>query len=215
MEHAVVADVRRRHAVAPQAGGERFAFVAQRVELGGDHVRGRKTREARGAQRRGVGIRAVLRAGEIVVPEPAHHLAREQIALLVLLVGSRREVVVRDGIDQQLVAQRRAAAIARHQRHHGREVAARAVAADRDARGVDADLGALLGHPARGRVAILGPGRKLVLGSQPVVDRHHDATDRVREAAAGAVVRVEARRSRSRRRGSRRAPGSPRAWLGA
>ena len=99
--------------------------------------------------------------------------------------------MIRDRVDQHLVAQRRRTAIARHQRDGGGEIAARAVSRDRDARAVDADFAAVFGNPTRCGVAILGGGGVGVLGRQPVVDRHHDGVRAVCQRAAEVVVGLE------------------------
>ena len=82
-------------------------------------------------------------------------------------------------------------AIARHQRDRRGEVAARAVAADGDPGGVDAEIGRVARGPKGCRVRVLGRGRELVLGRQPVVDRHHHASRAVGDRATRRVVGVE------------------------
>ncbi len=76
-------------------------------------------------------------------------------------------------------------------RHYGRQVAAGAVAADRQARGIDAEARRVVRNPARGSDGILGGGRELVLRRQPVVDGDDDCARRVGERAADLVVAVE------------------------
>ena len=95
------------------------------------------------------------------------------------------------GIDQKLKHQRRAAAIAGIQRDHGREIAAGAVAADRQAAGIDAEAGRVGCDPARGRDGVVDGGRELVLGRQPVIDRNDDAARGVGERAADLVVALQ------------------------
>jgi hypothetical protein len=99
--------------------------------------------------------------------------------------------VVRDRIDEQLMAQARSLPVACHQRSHGREVASSRVAADRDAARIDAERLGLVGHPADGGEGVLGGGREPVLRGQAVLDRHHGAARAVGQLAAGAVVGLD------------------------
>jgi hypothetical protein len=75
--------------------------------------------------------------------------------------------------------------------HRGREVAAGAVAADGEARGVDADRRAVGGHPfQRGHHIVEGAG-KARLGCQAIVDMEHRNAGLDRELGAEHVVAVE------------------------
>ena len=56
---------------------------------------------------------------------------------------------VGDGIDQQLELQRRASAVARHERDDGREVSTGAVTANRDPARIHPELGGVLGDVTR------------------------------------------------------------------
>ena len=71
---------------------------------------------------------------QVLAPEPAHQRLRERVAVRALATseGGRREIVVRDGIDQELEGDRRRPGRA-PSGDDGREVAARAVAGNRDA----------------------------------------------------------------------------------
>ena len=83
------------------------------------------------------------------------------------------------------------APVARHERDDRGEVAAGAVAADREPGGVTAELGRVLAKPRDDRVRVLHAGREPVLGRETVVDRDDDAAGRVADRAAHAVVGVE------------------------
>ena len=143
---------------------------------------------------------------------------------------------LRARVDEDLRGDRRRVetvetSVAGHEAHDGREVAARAVAHDRDARGVEAPGAGVGDERGDGVVAVLRGHRERVLGRQAVVDGHHDdralAGD-VRAEPLGlvevalheaAAVEVDARRARGSRcsRAGRRAPGDPRArprWAG-
>ena len=94
-------------------------------------------------------------------------------------------------VDQQLHCRHRAAAGPGQQADHGGEVAAGAVAADRDPGRVDAQLGGVGAGPGEGGPGVLDRGREGMLGRQPVVDREHRRPGRGGEEAADAVVGVE------------------------
>jgi hypothetical protein len=49
-----------------------------------------------------------------------------------------------------------------------------AVAADRKARGIDAEFARIRGDPFCGGDRVIGGGGKLVLGREAVIDRDHD-----------------------------------------
>ena len=100
--------------------------------------------------------------------------------------------VVELGDAQELQAQPRAAAVAGQQRDARGQAAARALAADRDPVGVDAELVRVLGDPHQRGVAVLERGRERVLRGEAVVDRDHDRTDLGGDPAAVGVVEVEA-----------------------
>src|SRR5439155_155620 len=134
-----------------QACGVSLALVAQRVELRGDHQRRRQPAEARGAQGGRVRIPAVLVARRVVVPEPDHVRTGEEVSLGVLPARARLEVGVGGRIDQELVDDVRAAAVAGHERDDRREIAARAVPADGNAPAIRTERGRVLGHPSRRR----------------------------------------------------------------
>src|SRR5438034_5274419 len=54
----------------------RFALVAERIVLRGDHEGGREAADILGEKRRGVGLPAVLGLREVVAPKPLHALTR-------------------------------------------------------------------------------------------------------------------------------------------
>ena len=84
--------------------------------------------------------------------------------------------VIDHRIGEHLQDDLRTAAIAGHQCDDRRQVAAGAVADDRQRPGSTTDLAGVLGHPRRRRLAVLGSRRPSVLGCAPVIDRHHHAT---------------------------------------
>ena len=94
-------------------------------------------------------------------------------------------------IDQHLARDRRAVAVARCDRDHRGEIAAGAVAADHQPRGVDAELFGVVGDPFRRRDGVVDGGGKFVLGREPVIDRDHDQLAFVGQLAAHHVVGIE------------------------
>ena len=188
---ARVARERDGHARLAQAFGVGLALVAQGVVFGGDHVRGGQARVAHGAQGRGVGMRTVAVGAEVVVPEPPHALAREQVAVGVVAVGGGVEVVVGDGVDEQLEADGGAAFVAGAQGDDGGEVAARGVAAHGQPARVRAQFGGAGGGPDGGGVAVLVGGGEAVFGREAVVHGDEDAARAGGQLAAGHVRRVE------------------------
>ena len=107
--------------------------------------------------------------------------------------GTHRLVVselIGIGINEQLAGQCRAVG-ARTQRYCRGQVPAGAVAADREAGRVGADLGGVPGDPAQRRVAVVDRRRERVLGGQPVTRHHDQRAGGVGQAAADAVGRVD------------------------
>jgi hypothetical protein len=72
---------------------------------------------------------------------------------------------VGDRIDEQLKAQARATPVTRDLGGDGSEVASGAVAADREAAGVDSELGAILCEPGGRREAVLDSRGVAMLGA--------------------------------------------------
>ena len=131
-----------------------------------------------------------------MVPEPAHVGLREHVAAIAvgeLRVGlDLRGIGEKSAVDQEAGPERALVRIAQGEQRREREVAAGAVAAEREARHIDAPALAVGGEPADRGDAVIEPGRELVLGGQAVVDaRDHEAAG-LGEPPAGAVVAVEA-----------------------
>jgi hypothetical protein len=97
-------------------------------------------------------------------------------------------------IDEQLECKRRPVTVACEHCDRCGEIAARTCAAKGQPRRVESVPVAVLGDPARCRVAILERGGKRVLGRAPVGDRENRARRRVREPPAdrlGGLERAE------------------------
>ena len=146
------------------------------------------------AQRRQARVGAVGGAG-VVVAEPGHVVGGEEVALGVRDAGGVGLPVVVDEVggrvDEQLRRERGAAGVAQLLGDDGGQVAARAVAADREPGRVAAELGDVLGGPAGGGEAVVDGGRERRLGREPVVDRQHDDVGLAADPAALVVVGVE------------------------
>ena len=123
--------------------------------------------------------------------EPAHARARERQLLGVALGGWPAHAHIGAWIDQELVYEPRAAAITRFERDDRREVAAGAVAADREAPGIDAEPRCVGGNPPRRGDGILRGGGKFVLGCEPIVDGDDETRGGVGERSADLVVALE------------------------
>ena len=106
-------------------------------------------------------------------------------------VRGRAAAHVGGRIDQQLVADRQVAGVARGDRDDRRQVAAGTVAADREAIGIEAECGGLLAHPPRCRDAVVDGRGKTVLGRHPIVHRNDRAAGAIGQLAAQRVVGVE------------------------
>ena len=79
-------------------------------------------------------------------------------------------------------------AVARHQRHHRRKIAAGRIAAHRDAPAIDAKRVRLRDHPSGRRGAVIHRGGELVFRRHAVIDRHHAALRRIRVMPACHIV---------------------------
>ena len=91
-------------------------------------------------------------------------------------------------VDEQLEAQRHGALLS----DDGGEVAARGVATDREPRGVDTEVGGVLGRPRRRRRRVLDGGWPWRFRRQAVVDREHGMARAVGEGAAHVLVSGDA-----------------------
>ena len=154
-----------------------LAFVAQRVEFGGDDggVRHQGIAMQVRLEGRGVDVVAVdFRVGQVVVPEPGHAFPFQEQAGAVGVVGFGVEVVVGNGIDQQLVVDQQRQFVL-GQAHGGGQIAAGAVAADGEGFVGIAQFLGILHRPDGGGQAVLEGDGELVFRRQAVVYGHHHA----------------------------------------
>jgi hypothetical protein len=135
--------------------GVGLALVAQRVHRGGDHD-GRRQRAQVAQQRRQSRVRQVGSVAGVLGPEPVHLAAGQVEAVAEQVHGRVPAAEVRPGIDQQLQRGLAAALVAQVLAGHRGEVAAGAVAADRHATGVRAELGGVLQRPAQDGGGVVG-----------------------------------------------------------
>ena len=176
VEHAVALHLLVAFQLQPRR--VRFSLVAQRAVLGADDQRARLPRQVGVEQRREVGVVEIGGRRAVQVHVALDVAPGEQVVLAVLAhrVEPRRErvvVVIRDGVQQHLRARLEVAAVARHERQHCRQVAARAVAEQHHVLGVDILQQRARVQLARHLVAVLGRLGEAVFGCTPVVDRHH------------------------------------------
>ena len=81
--------------------------------------------------------------------------------------------------------------VARELRDYRRQIPARAVPADREAGGVRADLGRVLGDPAQCRVAVVDRRRERMLGGQPVTGHDDQCAGGVGQGTGDPIGRVD------------------------
>ncbi|MGF6856185.1 hypothetical protein OKW29_005096 [Paraburkholderia sp. CI3] len=141
-----------------------------------------------GAKRQSSPIAAI---SHVVLEEPLDRVARQQEAVGEARVRVGLLMAGRARINQQLQREHEAG-VAREHRANRRECAARAIAAHREPRAVDAEFGRVRVQPAEGVEGIVDSGRKLVLGREPVIDRQHRALAVAREHPAQRIVRIDA-----------------------
>ena len=191
MHVARVAAQQRRHAVRAQPRRVGLALVAQGVEARGHHERGRDPGQVLGAQGGDARVGAVgARAQERVLVE-VDALLRQEEALRERAPRRGLGRDVRDGVDEELEGRGRAAVGGGAVGRHRGQVAAGAVAADRDAGRVGAELGRAGVGVAEGGERVVDRGREAVLGGEAVVHGEHARARRRGQQARGRVVRVE------------------------
>ena len=187
------------HAGVRQAGGVGLALVAVTVELGIRDERRGQPGQVGGPQRRDVGVLRGLGAREVLhVQGVPLVLPRQPRPVGEGVPRPRLQRQVRDRVEQQLEGEAGSALVAGALRGDGGEVAADAVAAHGQPRGVDVEQGllvpvlGLLGHPAQHVEDLVGLGRVARLGGQRVVDGDHDRPGVVGDSAQGDVVAGQA-----------------------
>src|SRR5690606_8886915 len=147
-------------------------------------------RRARGRGERRDAV-AARRMPEIRAPRVDRVLPAPEIGFRMIVARGKRGAIVERRIDQELVRDTRTAALPCEERERGGEVAARARAADRDARGIDAERAALVGEPCERGIAIVERCRETVLGRETIIDRYDDAADLLRERREREIVHLE------------------------
>src|ERR1700733_6924451 len=135
MDHAVESPGVASDARRAEFCGECFTLVSEWVEFRGQDGRRWQAAEIR-TEYRGQRIQCVGRVLEVEGPEPLHCRACQNIARSKFVHRSRIAGRIRDRVDEAQMAQVWTA-VAREQCRRYDEVGARAVAASREARGVD------------------------------------------------------------------------------
>lgn len=172
--------------------GVGLALVAQDVGLAGDDQGRGQAGELldRGAQRGGGDLGALGGVGGVLVPEPLHAVAAQEVALGELVVRAGVEGRVGDRIEEHLLHQGYVPALLGHQRQRGGHVAADRVPGDRDAGGVEVLGGAVGDDPAGDGVVLLDGNGVPGLGRQVVLGEDDGGAGAGGEFADQAVVRV-------------------------
>ncbi len=195
VNHARMADEGRLVAGRAQLLSIRRALVRQRVVLGRRDPRrrdiGERRRVARTVQRRETPVVAIGRVTQILREEPLDRVAGQQIAVREPRMRIGLLVPGRARIDQQLQRERHAP-VAREHRADGGQRAARAVAADREPRRIDAEFDGMRVQPDERIFRIVHRGREPMLGREPVIDRQYRAMRIAGEHPAERVVRRHA-----------------------
>ena len=175
-----------RHACRSQCFGVGDTLVTQRIELTGHHESRGQAREL-AAERRNARVGAI--GGRAVdVPEPVHQRPRQEIARRIFVVGRTIEGAVGDRAYQKLARDLRAAAVARQLAGDGCDVAAGAPARDQNRSRHAAELGRVLGDPARRRIAVFCRGREAVFGRMTIPDTDEDHPGTPAHVAAERIV---------------------------
>lgn len=169
-----------------------ITLVAEHVRLAVQHQRGRQTGQLflGSPQRRRGDLRPLLRVGRVLVPEPLHAVAAQEVASGELLVRFGVEVRVRDRVEQHLVDELRPAALLGDQRDGCGHIAADAVAGDGQPPAVQGLFRALAGHPLGDRIGLLDGRRILRLGGQHETGENDGGIRADGDEAHQPVVRV-------------------------
>ena len=120
-----------------------------------------------------------------------HGLVGQRHAVGDARIAGRGRCQVGGRVEQGLQLARRQRAIARHQRQHGGQVAACAVAGHAQAGRIDLQGASLLMQPAPGAGAVVNGGRKAVLWGQAIVHRHHTDLGLVGQLPTQPIVAVQ------------------------
>src|SRR4051812_45741115 len=121
------------HARLSKSAAIFLTLVTERIDFGRDYHRGWQATQVRGLQRRHMGIPRLIWMVQITRPEELHHLACQQIALSVLLVGTcTARVVGQHRIDEELCSQAGSTLIPYAQGCYRGQVGPRAVASNGD-----------------------------------------------------------------------------------
>jgi hypothetical protein len=113
VDHSGVADRGYGHARCTKLVTVCLALVAQHIGFAVDDESWRQALEVfeGGVQRGGRDLGALGGVGRVLVPEPHHVVAAQEIAFRELRVRASVEVCVRDGVEQHLSSETHAAAL--------------------------------------------------------------------------------------------------------
>src|SRR5208282_3699659 len=119
-------------------------FVAKNVELGRDQERGRKAAQVGRPGWRSMGVPAILGLLDVVFPVPGHLGAGQEETIGKIRIRSCVDVIVSDGIEQNLEIHAWFPTIPSQQARHGGKIAPRAVTGNGNSPGIAAEFGGVL-----------------------------------------------------------------------
>ena len=159
------------------------AFIAERIKLGGVDGCWHKPLQPLGPQRGRERVFTIRLVAQIMIPEPSHHLRRQEIPSGIRFVRRQIKSVIRHRIQQQLMHERWRPTFLHHQRHSGGEIRARAFTTNRDARRVAVKGRGIQRDPSGRGVAIVQRYRKFVFRREAILDRNGHTAREIGERA--------------------------------
>ncbi|EEF23802.1 conserved hypothetical protein, partial [Ricinus communis] len=179
-------------AAANQLGAVLFGLVAQRIVLGGQDQRRRQVLQAARLQRRRVRVGTVGGVGQVAAVGLGAGVGHVQQLRLGLDLAHRAgaQAGIEHRHHQHLAGQRRAAAVARHQRADGGQVGARLDARHQQLLAGPAQLGLVLLGPQQHGVRVLDRRREGLFGGQRVRRGQHRHVRAVVRQMAQEHIRV-------------------------
>jgi hypothetical protein len=191
VDRALEAHVVDRHARRLERRGVFRAFVAQGIVPCGHDQRRREAGVVRIERRACARIGEGPRGPEIMVEEPADHVAGDRKLPGELFARGQAPAQVERGIDQGLRPDPRRERALRFMQRDGREPAAGAVAGNRDAFGIEPHSRRLARQPMERGDSIFDRGGERMFRRKPVIERKHACARVVAQRAAEDVVRAD------------------------
>src|SRR5271157_6015403 len=136
MNHTVVPAKLRRDAGRLEPAGISLCFVAKHVELGRDQERRGKVAQVGRPGWRSMGVPAILGFLDVMFPVPGHLGAAQEETIGESRIRSCVDVIVGDGIEQNLEVHAWSPTISSHQARHGGKIDPRAVTGNGNSPGI-------------------------------------------------------------------------------